>query len=87
MAWTRKFCGFVRKCASSTTRSPLMKFLGLSLAVAAFGVMSFFNAPAVYTAGPEQSVIAALQSPSGEAWLASMLAGLTRSTSVLEAIP
>jgi len=50
-----------------------MKFLGLSLAVLTFGVMSFFNAPAVYTAGPEQSVMAALDSPRGQAWLAGML--------------
>ena len=53
-----------------------MKFLGLSLAVFTFGVISFLNAPSVYTAGPEQSVIAALRSPGGEAWLSSMLSSL-----------
>ena len=49
-----------------------MKFLVLSLAVVTFGVMSFFNAPAVYTAGPEQSVMAAFESPRGQAWLSGM---------------
>ncbi len=55
-----------------------MNFLGLSLAVVTFGVMSFFNAPAVYTAGPEQSVMAALESPRGQAWLSGMLSSVSQ---------
>ena len=58
-----------------------MKFLGLSLAVFTFGVISFLDAPSVYTAGPEQSVIAAMQSPGGEAWLSSMLSSLPQPAS------
>ena len=55
-----------------------MKLLWASLAVVLFSVMTLFNAPAAYTQGPEQALIAALQSPQGEAWLSSVLFGAPR---------
>ena len=64
-----------------------MKILGLALAVLLFSAMSFFSEPSAFKEGPEQAVIAALQSPDVEAWLAALVSGIVDADPAADSFP